>query len=73
MDDLALASRIKANLVLNRATEALEIEVVAHSGVIAVKGRLTGVDQFREIEQIAKATPGVKGVNMDELFPPRPD
>ncbi len=35
MDDLALASRIRANLALNGSTSNLEVDVVAHGGAVA--------------------------------------
>jgi cytidylate kinase len=69
MNDLAVASRIKANLILNPSTEALEIEIVAHNGLVTIKGKLSNLDQFREVERIARAVPGVKALNMDGLAP----
>ncbi len=73
MNDLALASRVKADLVLNRETEALELEVTAHNGLVTIKGKLASLDQFREIERTAKAVQGVTALNMDAVAPPGPD
>jgi cytidylate kinase len=69
MDDLALSSRVRANIALNGATSNLEVEVAAHGGVVAVKGRLVSVDQLEEVERIARAVPGVTEVNLNELAP----
>jgi cytidylate kinase len=69
MDDLSLASRIRANLALNGPTSNLEVEVVAHHGSVSIKGRLVSMDQFEEVERVAWAVPGVTGLNLDELAP----
>ncbi len=69
MDDLALGSRVRANLALNGATSNLEVEVVAHGGAVAIKGRLASVDQIEEVERIALAVPGVTELNLNELAP----
>lgn len=69
MDDLALASRIRANLALNAPTSNLEVEVVARGGVVSIKGKLATMDQYEEVERIAQAAPGVTELNLDELAP----
>jgi cytidylate kinase len=69
MNDLALASRIRANLALNGPTSNLEVEVVARGGAVSIKGRLASMDQFEEVEKIAWAAPGVTELNLDELAP----
>jgi hypothetical protein len=69
MDDLALASRVRANLALNAPTSNLEVEVVAQRGSLAIKGRLVSIDQLEEVERVAWAVTGVTGLNLDELAP----
>ncbi len=69
MDDLALSSRVRANLALNGSTSNLEVEVAAHGGVVSVKGRLISVDQLEEVERVARAVPGVTELNLNELAP----
>lgn len=67
MDDLALASRVKAALAINPATSNLEVEVAAQNGSVAIKGKLLALDQAGEAERVARATPGVTQVNVNEL------
>ncbi|MFB3915950.1 MAG: cytidylate kinase family protein [Terriglobales bacterium] len=67
MEDLAIASRIRANLATNFTTSELELEIKVHSGVVMVKGALMQVEQADHIRQIAGAVPGVKSVNLDKM------
>jgi len=73
MDDLALASRIKANLVLNPATEELEVEVAAHQGNVKISGKVTSLEQLHEVERTASAVPDVVSLDLAALAPPQPD
>lgn len=70
LDDLAVASRIKANLALNPSTADLEVEVTSSQGAVSVKGKLSNVDQFAEVQRLTRESPGVVEVNMDQLAPP---
>jgi len=72
MEDLARASRVKANLVLNPATSALELEVTASGGTVSIRGKVTSVDEIEEIEHIAQQVEGVERVNLEELAPATP-
>lgn len=67
MDNLARASRVRANLALNPATQELEVEVEVLDGEVRIKGRLTDVHQVREIERIALDVEGVTSVNLSDL------
>jgi cytidylate kinase len=69
MADLALASRVRANLALNAATSDLEVEVVAHSGSVWMKGKVVSLDQMAEVERVARATAGVSDLKLDRLGP----
>jgi cytidylate kinase len=73
MDDLALASRVKASLVLNPATADLEFEVVAQQGHVEIKGKVANLDQFRDLERTVRAVQGVVALNLDAVAPPGPD
>ena len=64
LNDLALASRIRANLAMNTSTEDLEVEVLARSGSVTIQGKVSSRYQCREIERIAKAVPGVKELSV---------
>jgi cytidylate kinase len=71
MDDLSLASRIRANLVMDPATADLEVEVSARSGAVAVTGHLGNQDARREVERVAWKVPGVTDLNLEGLVPGR--
>ncbi len=59
MENLALASRVRANLVIHPATSGLEVEVEARAGAVTVRGKLAAPDQAGEIQQVVRAIPGV--------------
>jgi hypothetical protein len=67
MDDVALASRIRANMAIDPATSDLELEVAAHSGSVTVRGELLSAHQANDIRRIARAVPGVHSVHLNEL------
>ncbi len=70
MDDLALASHVRAELALDAATSHLEFEVEAKNGAVQVHGAVTGTRDVTEIQRIAAAVPGVVSLNLDELASP---
>jgi len=70
MDDLTLASRVRAALALDQATSHLEVDISAKEGRILVRG---GVSQMRDIEEVRRIALGVAGVttlDLDELTSP---
>ncbi len=67
MDDLALASLVRANLAITPSTSDLEVEATAKKGAVWVAGRLSSVDQVREVERIALGVRGVTAVHLDQL------
>lgn len=70
MDDLALGSRVRADLAINQSTSDLELEVVAHDGTVAIKGKVATMAQIDEVKRVASATSGVASVNIEQLAPP---
>jgi cytidylate kinase len=70
MDDLALGSRVRANLAIDPATSDLEVEVVAHSGAISVRGQVATIAQIEEVRRVATGTPGVASLDLTYLAPP---
>lgn len=70
MDDLALASRVRAELALAGATSHLEFEVHAKDGAVEIRGALSNLRDVGEVRRIAEAVPGVKALNLDELASP---
>jgi cytidylate kinase len=70
LEDLALASKVKATLAITSATEDLEVEVTADGGAVTVNGKLSNLQQLVEVERIAKSVPGVTALELDRLAPP---
>jgi osmotically-inducible protein OsmY len=70
MDDLALASRVRAELALSDSTSHLEFEVDARQGAVRVRGGVSSMREVTEIRRIAMAVPGVVTLNLDELASP---
>jgi cytidylate kinase len=70
MDDLALGSRVRANLAIDPATSDLEVEVVAHSGAVSVRGQVGAIAQIEEVRRVASGTPGVASLDLTYLAPP---
>jgi osmotically-inducible protein OsmY len=68
MDDLVLASRIKADLVLDPKTSDLELDVRAFAGEITITGKVSRLSEVQEIERVAGAAAGVAAVHLDELM-----
>jgi osmotically-inducible protein OsmY len=69
LEDLAIASRVRANVALNPPTSHLEIEVEAKGCYVAIRGKVTEADERKEVERVALAVPGVAAVNVDALIP----
>ena len=67
IDDLALASCVKANLAMNQATCDLQFEVAAHRGSVSLKGDIDTPGQAKKIRGLVEAIPGVRTVSLEEL------
>lgn len=70
MEELARASRVKANLALDPATSGLELEVTAKGSEVRIEGKIASIDQVEEIERVALRVAGVEKVNLEGLTPP---
>ncbi len=70
MDDMVLASRLRAELALDPSTSDLEVEVTAHHGSAAIRGKVSSVEQLEYVRRVASAVEGVNALNLDELAPP---
>lgn len=70
MDDLALASRVRAELALDDSTSQLEVEVISERGALTIHGRIPTTREVEEVRRVAQALPGVKKVNLDEVASP---
>ena len=67
MKDLALASRVKADLVLDPKTSELELDVRASNGEVTISGKIPLLSEVDEIERVVRSTPGVTVLHLDEL------
>jgi cytidylate kinase len=72
MDNLALASRVRANLAIDPATSHLEVEVTADQGRVVTRAKLATPDEIVEIQRVAKSTPGVRELTLEQLTPGPP-
>lgn len=70
MEDLALASRVKADLALNDATSHLEFEVMAKHRCVFISGKLPGTGLINDVERIALQVPGVEKVDLSGVLTP---
>lgn len=62
MDDLAIASRVRADLAVDPFTSNLEVEIESRNGEIVIAG--ADPDQFDEIERVVLHIPGVRGLSL---------
>jgi osmotically-inducible protein OsmY len=65
MNDLALASRVRASLLVAPATTGIEVEVVARGGSVSIRGRLANVQLVKNVERVARQVPGVDALDLD--------
>jgi hypothetical protein len=68
--DLAIGSRVRANLAINPATSHLEFEVTSRQGRVSILGRATTGDELGEIKRVAQEVPGVVALDLDEVSLP---
>ena len=69
MDDLALASRVRATLAIDSSTSHLEVEVEASDGLVRVRGKVPTPGELDNVRQVAQAVPGVGRVDLEGLIP----
>ncbi len=70
MEDLAIETRVQANLALNPTTSHLEFEVTSRQGRVSIQGRVTTLDELEEIKRVAQVAPGVVALDLEELLLP---
>ena len=70
MNDLVLASRVRAELALDPATAYLEVEAHATDGVVRLRGAVSHVRDIDDVRRVALSVPGVAGLDLDELASP---
>lgn len=62
MNDLALASRVRALLATSPGTSSLEVDVQAHDGTVRIAGRLANAALAGQIRAVVEGLPGVAAV-----------
>ena len=67
IDDLALASHVKAHLAMHPVTANLQFEVDAQGGAVTVKGDIISPDQARQIREMVRGISGVASVELGQL------
>jgi cytidylate kinase len=67
MNDLALASRVRAELAVNPFTSNLEVEAEASAGVVVIRGSL--FEQVEQVEDVVKRVSGVIGLTVEDVAP----
>jgi cytidylate kinase len=67
MDDLALASSVRAELALHESTSHLEVEIKSKRGAVTIHGRAASLRDIEAVCRLAGSLPGVSSVNVDEM------
>ncbi len=63
MNDLALASRVRAAVAANPFTSNLEVDVGASGGAVSVRGDL--YEELEDVQRVVLAVPGVTGLTVE--------
>jgi len=67
LNNLALASCVKANLAMNSDTCDQEFEIAAQAGSISIEGEIDTPGQAKKIRSIVENISGVREVTLEEL------
>jgi hypothetical protein len=67
IENLALSSRVRAALLTHPETAALVLEVDAHGGTVALRGKVRNHRQWQAVEDLVKGTAGVERLVTDDL------
>lgn len=67
IENLALSSRVRAALLTHPETAALVLEVDAHGGTVALRGKVRNHRQWQAVEDLVKGTTGVERLVTDDL------
>lgn len=62
MDDLVLSSHLRAIIAIDKSIRDNDIEVMADSGIVTIKGMLASINEADRVKTLARETPGVKEV-----------
>ncbi len=67
MEDLAVASKVRANLVCSPSTADLELDVSAQGGTVAIQGKVRGAAQLNDVRTVAEKAAAGRTVDLDGL------
>jgi cytidylate kinase len=70
MDDLVLASRVRAALAANEKTASVELKIQADDGVVSLGGRVRPADLVESVLRVAGEVEGVRQVDRSDLEAP---
>lgn len=70
MEDLAIGSRVRANLAIHPPTSHLEFEVGCRLGRVSIRGKVASADELEEVKRVAGAVPGVRELDLDNVALP---
>ena len=65
VDDSAITTKVKSQLIGDPATKARHIEVTTRGGVVTLRGQVDSNDERTRAVQIARGTKGVQSVDDD--------
>jgi cytidylate kinase len=67
MEDLALATRVRAALIVHPQTSALLLDAEARRGTVKLLGKVRDSQQRAAVEELARGVPGVERLILDDL------
>ena len=70
MDDLVLASRVRAALAANEKTASVEVKIQADDGVVSLRGRIRPEDLVASVIRVSREVEGVREVDRRDLDAP---
>ncbi|HZP59019.1 MAG TPA: BON domain-containing protein [Opitutaceae bacterium] len=70
LDDSAITTKVKANLVNDDTVKAREVKVDTYQGVVQLSGFVDTAEQKNRAAEVAAAVPGVKDVRNNIVVKP---
>lgn len=67
LDDLLLASRVRAVLASTSSTSLAEVEVEAHGDTVVLRGRLSSEELIGDVVRVTEGVPGVRLIDRSGL------
>jgi cytidylate kinase len=70
MDDLVLASRVRAALAADERTASVEVQIQADDGVVSLRGRVRPESLVEDVRRVAGSVEGVREIDRRHLDAP---